>query len=101
MMTYKDRIDYIANECAKHNVPHSTNEIWEGWQIRFPWCDGDVAAHDGTYGAKQGMVESYEFPWDDGDVTVLTPEEAALRICTLYDEYRQKEEDDAWRAIGF
>ena len=62
MMTYFDRINYISGECAKHNVPHNIIKIYEGWQIRFPWTDGDVAAHDGTYGAKSGMVESYEFP---------------------------------------
>ena len=83
---YVARINRIAKICAEHEVPYTINKLWEGWQIRFPWCKGDIACHDGTYGHNDGMVESYQFPWDDGDVSVLTPEEAAALIVEYYNE---------------
>lgn len=85
MRTYKERIDFIATCLAQLNIPFTMRPIWEGWQILCPWANNaDVAVHDGTYGVKQGMVETYEFPWDEGDVTCLTPEEAADRIIVYW-----------------
>lgn len=83
---YMDRINTIAQICAEHGVPYVTRKLWEGGQIRFPWCAGDVACHDAIYGYNDGMVESYEFPWDEGDVSVLTPEEAGARIVEYYNK---------------
>lgn len=83
---YMSRINTIAQICAELEVPYTTNKLWEGWQIRFPWCVGDVACHNGTYGHNDGMVESYQFPWDDEDVSVLTPEEAGALIVKYYNE---------------
>lgn len=85
MRTYKERIDFIATCLSRLNIPFEMRPIYEGWQILCPWADNaDVAAHDGTYGAARGMVESYEFPWDEGDVSMLTPEEAADRIIVYW-----------------
>ena len=86
MKNYYERISFIKSILDSLHIPCSMNELWEGYQLRFPWCEGDVAAHDGTYGAKTGKVESYCFPWDNDDVTVLTPEEAAIKIIALYNE---------------
>ena len=92
MRTYKERIDLIDTCLTRLNIPHEVRPIWEGWQILCPWADdADVAAHDGTYGAKRGMVETYEFPWDEGDVSVLTPEEAADRIITYWNQLNGRE----------
>lgn len=85
--TYAERINMIAAALAEAAVPYEIHEIYEGWQLRFGWCYGDVAVHDYTYGAKSGYVETYKFPWDDGDVSMLTPEEAAERIIALCDEW--------------
>ena len=85
-MTYAERINFIASILTLLSIPYTTNELWDGWQIRFPWCEGDVAAHRGTYGAANGKVESYQFPWDDDDVTELTPREAAINIIAYYNE---------------
>lgn len=65
-------------------VPHTCNPCYDGLQICFPWHDGDVAAHSGTFGVADAMVESFEFPWDDGDVTMAEPEDMAQRIILLY-----------------
>ncbi len=86
MKNYYERISFIKSILDSLHIPCSMNECWEGYQLRFPWCEGDVAAHDGTYEHNRGKVESYEFPWDDGDVSVLTPEEAAIKIIALYNE---------------
>lgn len=86
MKNYYERISFIRSILDLLHIPCTMNEIWEGYQLRFPWCEGDVAAHDGTYETKNGMVESYCFPWDDDDVSVLTPEEAAIKIIALYNE---------------
>ena len=83
---YVARINRIAKICADHEVPYTTNKLWEGWQIRFPWCVGDVACHNGTYGHNDGLVESYAFPWDNEDVSVMTPEEAGALIVNYYNE---------------
>lgn len=56
-----------------------------GGYFRFPkYPSADVACHFGTYGAEQGLFESYCFPWDEGDVTGwLTPEDFVEK----YEEY--------------
>jgi len=86
-MTYFERINFIATACADNGIAHSVNTVWDGYQIRFPWCEGDVACHFGTYGHDSDMVESYQFPWDEGDVSVLTPEEAVEHIINYYAEF--------------
>ena len=84
MRTYFERICLIASILDTLKIPYSTNQAYEGWQIRFPWCKGDICCHDGTVGAKTGLVETYEFPWDNGDVSALTPEKAAILVISLY-----------------
>ena len=86
MRSYFERIEFIYHILAALHIPCTVNALYEGWQLRFPWCDGDIAAHAGTYGEARGMVESFCFPWDGDDVTVLTPEEAAIKIIALYNE---------------
>lgn len=82
---YEQIINELALELASVNVPYEINECYEGWQLRFPWCYGDVAIHDGTYGHTEGKVESYQFPWDNGDVTVLSVDAAAALIISYYE----------------
>lgn len=84
MRNYKERISYIGVVCDMYKIPYEIIPCWEGWQIKFPWCVGDVACHNYTYGRENGCVESYKFPWDKGDVSVLTPEDAANRIVDYY-----------------
>jgi hypothetical protein len=89
VLSYEERIMAIAAACDENGIPYTVNDLYEGWQIRFPWCEGDVACHDGTYGAKNNKVESYCFPWDDGDVSVLDVDEAIEHISTYYSEVVQ------------
>jgi hypothetical protein len=79
-------INFIKIILDSLQIPCEMREIYKGYQLRFPWCEGDIAMHDGTYGAKAGDVESYQFPWDDGDVTQLSPEEATRKIIAYYEE---------------
>ena len=84
-MTYTERIEYMAKIFDEEDVPYTMNSIFDGAQLRFPWCEGDVVAHSGVEWEDHGIVESYCFPWDDGDVTKLTPNGMADRIIALYD----------------
>ena len=86
ILSYQDRICAIAEACNDNNIPYSVNKIWDGWQIRFPWCEGDIACHGGTYGHANGMVESYCFPWDEGDVSILSVQEAIEKVVNYYKE---------------
>ena len=86
MRNYFERIEFIHHILVTLHIPCTVNALYKGWQLRFPWCDGDIAVHTGTFGEAQGMVESFHFPWDEGDVTALTPEEAAIKIIALYSE---------------
>ena len=81
---YVDAINAVIACLIFASVPFTVNPISEGLQLRFPWHEGDVACHAGTYGSDIGMVESYQFPWDEEDVTMLEPKEMATRIIKLY-----------------
>lgn len=85
-MTYAEIIIRIAAalDAADTPIPYTICPCWEGWQLRFPWCEGDVAVHDGTYGARANKVETYRFPWDRDDVSCLTIDEAITRIQIFY-----------------
>lgn len=84
MNDYYCIIVYIKSILDDAGVPCVVVPIYEGYQLRFPWCVGDIALHSGTYGHHKLHVESYCFPWDEGDVTELEPEEAAEKIITYY-----------------
>ena len=86
MKNYFERISFIKSVLDSLQIPCAMNELCGGYQLRFPWCEGDVSAHKSTYGNRNGMVESYCFPWDDGDISILTPEEVAIKIIALYNE---------------
>ena len=89
MNRYNEIISAMSDRLDQYHIPHTVHDCWEGAQIRFPWCEGDVAIHDGTHGHELGDVESYQFPWDDGDVSQLEPEDAVERIVQLYIEMVQ------------
>lgn len=86
MTNFFEPINTIAKACETAGVPYIVNPAYEGFQIRFPWCEGDIICHAGSYGSYKGLVESYCFPWDDGDVTTLRPETAARKVIGYYAE---------------
>lgn len=66
----------------KTPIPHCG-----GWVIKFPWCDGDFACHECSYGGPDGLWESYKFPWDEGDVTgYLTIQDIVANLVPYYRE---------------
>lgn len=99
---YVNAINEVIRDLIPAGVPFTTNPIYEGMQLRFPWCDGDVACHAGTYGSSEGMVETFQFPWDEDDVSMLTPVAAATNIIEMWegreDEIDFPEGDDE---VGF
>ena len=82
---YAEPIIRIASALSAADVPYKVRECNEGWQIYFPWCNGDIAIHNGTYGHSMGKVESYCFPWDNDDVTVLSVDAAGALIISYYE----------------
>lgn len=86
MNRYNDLIAAMSDKLDSFHVPHSVNDCWDGAQIRFPWCEGDVAFHSGTHFHQENYVETYRFPWDKDDVSVFTPNEAIEKIVALYIE---------------
>jgi hypothetical protein len=81
---YFKPIEIIADFLDNKKIENTCYHCYEGYQLRFNWCKGDVACHSGTYGSRSGYVETYNFPWDDGDVSMLTPIEAANKIYNYY-----------------
>ena len=76
---YAQAILNITNKLDEAKVPYTINECLAGYQLRFPWCHGDIVAH--RYApSKPGKVESMGFSWDDGDVTVMEPEAMAIMV---------------------
>ena len=82
---YEQIINELTIKLASVGVPYEINEYHDGWQLRFPWCNGDVTIYGGTYCSNMGKVESYQFPWDDYDVTVLSVDTAAALIISYYE----------------
>lgn len=80
---YAQAILDITNKLDEAEVPYTLHECWEGYQLRFPWCDGDIVAH--RYAPSTlGKVESMSFSWDAGDVTVMEPEAMAIMVVAEY-----------------
>ena len=76
----------LASKLSNKSIPYTLDVIWDGLQIRFPWSNGDLVCHFGSYGNEEECVESYCCPWDDGDVSCLTIEEALDNIVEWYRE---------------
>ena len=83
---YCSRIAMVANLLMEEEIPFTVNNCGDGWQLRFPWDNGDVICHSGSYGSYKGMVESYGFPWDGNDVTTADPYKMAQYIINYYHE---------------
>ena len=81
---YVSSIISIANFCSRHKILFTLHPLYDGLQIRFPGCYGDMICHSGSYGHSFGHVESYAFPWDEGDATELTIDEAKKKLLDYY-----------------
>lgn len=75
---------------TREKIPHKILPLHGGFQIYFPWCDGDVICHSFSYGNKWGEFESYGFPWDEDDVTVLGVGEVARKIMKYYHDLKDE-----------
>ena len=83
---YAKPILTLSNQLTERNIPHTVKVIWDGLQIRFPWNNGDLVCHSGSYGHNYGAVESMGCPWDGEDVSCISIEEALERITEWYAE---------------
>ena len=66
---YELAIHELTRYLDKLDIPYEEPEaLYEGWAIRFPWCEGDVACHRVLLGGTNGRLETYHFSLDNGDV---------------------------------
>ena len=87
---YAQAILDITNKLDEAEVPYTINDCLGGYQLRFPWCDGDIVAHQYAP-SRLGKVESMDFSWDAGDVTVMEPEAMAIMVVAEYVIYKLAE----------
>lgn len=80
---YAQAILDITNKLDEAEVPYTINDCLNGCQLHFPWCDGDIVAHQYAP-SRLGKVESMGFSWDAGDVTVMEPEAMAIMVVAEY-----------------
>ena len=89
---YEIAILELTHYLGRLGIPYNEpEELYDGFAVRFPWCEGDVACHSGTYGGCNGLMESYQFSMDDNDVTGdLHPLEALEIILHEWNECNSK-----------
>lgn len=85
---YFERIADLALALDDNGVPNHVENLYDGYKMTFPWCNGDVIAHSGMLGWGECgyTVESMGFPWDEDDVTLLDVQEAIDLITKYYRE---------------
>lgn len=86
MHLHFNAINSIRIKLDECGIPCTMIAVLDGFQLRFPWHDGDVVCHGYSYGSPSGCVESLGFPWDNEDVSVHTPEEFTELIRGLYSD---------------
>ena len=82
-IVYAQTILKVTNKLDEAKVPYTIHECLGGYQLRFPWCDGDIVAHQYAP-SRLGKVESMSFSWDAGDVTVMEPDAMAIMVEAEY-----------------
>lgn len=65
---YEYAMHQLEETCELWKIPFIIVSLWGGKQMRFPWCEGDIVCHDGSYGGKNGLFESMGFEEDGDDV---------------------------------
>lgn len=74
-------ITTIAAFCKSNNIPFDLHELYDGYQLRFPWFSGDVIIHSYSYGGEGGSFETMGFSSDNDDVRgYLTAEQVCVDI---------------------
>ena len=75
------------------NIEYTQHSLHGGYQLRFPWCDGDVVIHDRSGKSADGKVESFGFPWDVGEISIMTPKLFVEYIRNYYRQIKQEEQE--------
>lgn len=78
---YEFAIHELTRLLDRLDIPYEDpTELWDGQQIRFTWCDGDVICHSYSYGGDVGLLETMGFAMDGEDVTGRLTTLQALEI---------------------
>lgn len=90
---YELAIHELTHLLDRLDIPYEEpTELWDGQQIRFNWCDGDVICHRGSYGGDAGLLETMGFKMDNDDVSGYLTSFQALEI--ILHEWNTKEEGE-------
>ena len=92
-IVYAQAILGITNILDEEKVPYTINDCLGGYQLRFPWCDGDIVAHQYAPSGL-GKVESMGFSWDKGDVSVKEPMIMAVNVVREYETWEKRNNTD-------
>lgn len=82
---YFETIAHLVLALSDNGIPCHVEDLYDGYKVTFPGCDGDVIAHSYMLGRGECeyTVESMGFPWDEDDVTLLDVQEA-IDLITEY-----------------
>lgn len=92
-IVYAQAILGITSILDEEKVPYTINDCLGGYQLRFPWCDGDIVAHQYAPSGL-GKVESMGFSWDEGDVSVKEPMIMAVNVVREYETWKTNNSND-------
>lgn len=92
-IVYAQAILKITDKLDEAEVPYTINDCLGGYQLRFPWCDGDIVAHQYAPSGL-GKVESMGFSWDEGDVSVKEPMIMAVNVVREYETWGKRNNTD-------
>lgn len=65
---YEYAMAQLVKACELWDIPYKAAKLHGGMSLRFPWCEGDVICHPGSYGGAMGLFETMGFEEDCGDV---------------------------------
>lgn len=91
---YAQAILGITKILDEEKIPYTINDCLGGYQLRFPWSDGDIVAHQYAP-SRLGKVESMDFSWDAGDVTVTEPMIMAVNVVREYETWKTNNSNDS------
>lgn len=78
---YVYAINLLSAALNEKSIPHNKHELYDGGQITFDWCGGDLICHYGSYGHEKLLYESMGLSGDEDDaIGNLTLEKAVQKV---------------------
>lgn len=82
---YFTAISEVSHALSQLSIPYELHAIYDGYQLTFPWMEGDVVIHSYSFGCAGGLFETMGFTDDEDDVRgYLTANEVFQDILNEY-----------------